>query len=99
MAGFIQIIEWRTSRIDEVHALQEQWRETHPETGPTQVLVGADRADEGRYVTVVQFASYEEAMANNADPLTGEFAARMSALCDGPPTFTDLDLIAEQTKV
>jgi hypothetical protein len=99
MAGFVQIIEWRTSRLDEVQALQEQWRENHPETGPSHILVGADKDNEGRYLTIVQFPSYEEAMANSSDPRTGEFAAKMMELCDGPPTFTNLDLIHEQSKV
>jgi hypothetical protein len=99
MAGFVQIIEWRTSRLDEVQALQEHWRQDHPDTGPSHILVGADRDDQGRYLTIVQFPSYEEAMANSADPRTTEFAQQMMALCDGPPTFHNLDLIHEQSKV
>jgi hypothetical protein len=99
MAGFVQIIEWRTSRLDEVQALQDEWRQDHPDTGPRHIMVGADRDDDGRYLTIVEFPSYEEAMANSSDPRTAEFAQKMMALCDGPPTFTNLDLIHEQTKV
>lgn len=92
MAGFVQIIEWRTSRIDEVEKLNEEWRERFPQMGPTRILVGADRNDAGAYVTVVEFESYDAAMKNSSDPATSEFAAQMAELCDGPPTFHDLDV-------
>ena len=92
MTGFVQVIEWKTSRIDEVEKLNEEWRERFPEMGPTRILVGADRDNSGSYLTVVEFGSYEEAMQNSADPATSEFAERMAALCDGPPTFHNLDV-------
>ena len=44
------------------------------------------------YVIVVEFPSYEDAMRNSALPETSEFAGRMMALCDGPPTFRNLDV-------
>jgi hypothetical protein len=93
MAGFVQIIEWKTSRIDEVQQLNDEWAERFPETGPTRVLVGADRDNAGSYVTVVEFESYETAMKNSEDPATSEFADRMATLCDGPPTFHNIDIV------
>lgn len=93
MAGFAQIIEWKTSKIDEVKKLNDEWRERFPAMGPTRVLVTADRNNEGSYMTVVEFSSYEEAMKNSADPATSEYADRMAALCDGPPTFHDMDVL------
>lgn len=92
MAGFVQIIEWKTSRIEDVEKLNDEWRERFPDMGPTRVLVAADRDEKDSYVSVVEFASYEEAMSNSADPATSEFAERMAALCDGPPTFHNLDV-------
>lgn len=92
MAGFVQIIEWKTSKIDEVEKLNDAWRERFPEMGPTRLLVAADRDNEGAYVTVVEFESYEAAMKNSADPATAEFAERMAELCDGPATFRNLDV-------
>lgn len=94
MSGFVQVIAWRTSRIDEVDALQQEWRARFPEMGPTRVMICADREDPGRYLSVVEFGSPEDAAKNSADPSTSEFAARMEALCDGPPTFWNLDLHA-----
>jgi hypothetical protein len=31
-------------------------------------------------------------MANSGQPATAEFAARLAKLCDGPPTFHNLDV-------
>ena len=98
MAGFVQLIEWKTSRIDDVEKLNEEWRERFPKQGPSRILVGADRVHEGSYVTVVEFSSYEEAMENSADPATSEFAERMGALCDGPPTFHNLDVLRVENR-
>lgn len=92
MAAFVQIIEWKTSRYDEVEQLNVEWRARFPEMGPTRVLTAADRDRAGTYATIVEFESYEAAMKNSEDPATGEFAERMAKLCDGPPTFHNLDV-------
>ena len=93
VSGFVQVIEWRTSRIDDVGKFIEDWRERYPEMGPSRVLECADRDHPGRYMTVVEFPSYEAAMTNNQDPATHEFAEGMLALCDSPPVFHNLDVI------
>lgn len=93
MNGFVQVIEWRSSRIDEVRKLNEEWRERFSAMGPSRVTVCGDRDEQGKYLTVVEFASYEDAMKNSQDPATSEFAERMAALCEGPPTFHNLDVI------
>ena len=49
-----------------------------------------------RYTTVIEFASYEDAMANSNHPDTGEFSAQMGALCDGPPSFVNLDVLMQE---
>jgi hypothetical protein len=99
MAGFVQIIEYRTSKPDEVRALGEQYRKDREAGGdgpmPARLMACADRDDPGRYFSIVEFGSYEEAMANSQRAETGEFAAKMMELCDGPATFYNLDL--EQT--
>jgi hypothetical protein len=41
---------------------------------------------------IVEFASYEEAMANSARPETDEMAKKMSALASGPTKFHNLDV-------
>lgn len=95
MTGFVQIIEWQSSRIDEVRALGESRRADMEGTGdgPSRITVTADRKRPNHYLTIVEFSSYEQAMRNSEHPRTQEFAARMAELCDGPPTFYDLDVV------
>ncbi|MGH3787254.1 MAG: hypothetical protein ACRDRG_12035 [Pseudonocardiaceae bacterium] len=97
MTGFVQIIEYQTSRIDEVQALIEKRRAQLESSGalataPTRAIITADRDRPGYYLTVIEFDSYESAMENSNRPETGEMAAEMAKLCDGPPTFYNLDV-------
>ena len=98
MTAFAQLIEWKTSRLDEVDKLQDEWRERYPAMGPRRVLVCADRDNAGSYLTMVEFSSYEEAMKNSADPATAEFAKRMAELSDGPPIFHNLDIVRQESR-
>jgi hypothetical protein len=98
VSGFAQLIEWKTSRLDEIEKLNDEWRERFPDMGPTRVLVCADRDNAGSYVTMVEFSSYEEAMENSKDPATSEFAEKMAALSDGPPVFHNLDIVRLETR-
>ena len=91
--AFIQIIEFSTTRIDEISQLVENFRSSTE--GTRTVAKGslcADRDQENRYVNIVEFESYEEAMRNSALPETTAFAEQMAKLCDGPPTFRNLDV-------
>jgi hypothetical protein len=99
MDGFVQIIEFTTSRIDEIKRMNDEWRESHPEIGPQRILVTADRERPNTYASIVEFASHEEAMRNSDDPETGEWAQRMAALCDGPPSFRNLDVILTEVRM
>ena len=96
MAAFIQIIEYRTSRPDEMRAITEEFRKTREASGegptPTRMTACVDRDNPGRYFDIVEFASYEEAMENSGREDTGEFATRMMELADGPTTFYNLDV-------
>ena len=92
MTGFAQLIEWKTSRFDEIEKLNHEWRERFPTMGPARILICADRDNAGSYVTMVEFSSYEEAMKNSNDPATSEFAKEMGALLEGPPKFYNLDV-------
>jgi quinol monooxygenase YgiN len=98
VAGFVQVIEWKTSRIDEVQKLNDEWRERFPEMGPSRVIVCSDRDNDGSYMTIVEFSSYEAAMENSKDPATSEFAEKMGALTDGPPVFHNLDIVRDESR-
>ncbi|QNE22604.1 hypothetical protein F1D05_37795 [Kribbella qitaiheensis] len=98
MAGFVQIIGYETSKPDEVHALSEEYDKAREAAGdggsaPGSAMVCADRDNPGHYFTIVEFASAEAAMENSARADTSEYAAKMMELCDGPPTFYNLDLL------
>ena len=92
MSGFVQIVEFHTSRIDELRTLAE---EMNPQSGGPMLrrTVTADRDRRGHYFTILQFDSYESAMEASTSPQVSEFAARMAALCDAPPTFHNLEVI------
>ncbi|HLU59680.1 MAG TPA: hypothetical protein VKZ81_29835 [Pseudonocardia sp.] len=95
MAGFIQIIEMHTSRMDEVEALGKEIRARLDDGRPSSPLrstITADRNRPGVYYNIVEFASYEAAMENSSRPETAEFASRLGELCDEPPKFSDLDV-------
>ncbi|MGH3670460.1 MAG: hypothetical protein ACRDSH_07470 [Pseudonocardiaceae bacterium] len=93
MSGFIQIIEYQTSRIEEIQAYVDEQRPRMQESSTARrVTLTADRDRPGYYLTIVEFDSYESAMENSNRPETAEFAAQMAKLCDGPPTFYNLDV-------
>ena len=93
---FIQIIEYKTSRIDELNAALDGWLEaTKGKRAATRGVQTQDRDATNTYVQIVEFPSYEEAMANSELPETAEVAARLAELCDGSPTFRNLDVARE----
>lgn len=96
--AYIQIIEYRTSKFDELNALLDTWLEATKGKRPaTRAVQTKDRDASDIYVQIVEFPSYEEAMANSNLPETSEFAERIAALCDGPPSFRNLDVLREDT--
>jgi len=93
---FVQTIEFRTSRIDEVNRLMDEWLANNEGSRiPTRGLVTRDRERDDTYVEIVEFPSYEEAMENSNRPDTTAFAERMAKLCDGPAVFRNLDVVRE----
>jgi hypothetical protein len=95
MSPFIQIVVYSTQRIDEVRAAGKKFG-AGASSGPNRVIVCASRDTPNRYATVVEFDSYESAMEQSKRPETAEFAALMGSLCDGPPTFYNLDVIESE---
>ena len=94
---FIQIIEYTTSRIDELNAELDGWLEaTKGKRAATRGVQTKDREAANTYVQIVEFPSYEDAMANSNLPETSEFAQKLASLCDGPPSFRNLDVLREE---
>jgi hypothetical protein len=93
---FVQIIDFETERIDEVRekmrAYEGEARAQGSTTAPTARMLLRDRANANRYLAVVEFESYETAMANSGAPETDELARQLSALMTRPPVYTDCDV-------
>ena len=95
--SFIQIIEYKTSRLDEVNAALDTFlADTKGKTTATRGTQTKDRDAENTYLQIVEFPSYDDAMANSNLPETGAFAAQMMKLCDGPPIFRNLDILRQE---
>ena len=93
---FAQIIEFKTSRIDEFHAELDAWMaRTDGHRTPHRAVLRKDRDAADRYLFTVEFSSYERGMENSNRPETAEFAAFLAAIADGSPTFRNLDVLRE----
>jgi hypothetical protein len=96
--AFIQLIEFRPGKnLAEMQKIMDEWEKaTEGKRTAERAYLTQDRNDPGRYVQVVIFPSYEEAMKNSNMPETTEFAGRMMSLAEGPATFQDLDVVDER---
>jgi hypothetical protein len=95
--AFVQLIEFETSRIEEMRAIGDQWEAAAgDDRRARRRIMCQDRDNPRRYCNIVFFDSYEEAMENSNLPITQEFAQKMMALGDGPPTFHNLEVMDER---
>ncbi|WP_392840423.1 ester cyclase [Streptomyces sp. LN500] len=94
---FVQVIDCKTERFDDMDRLMDEWVEhTKGSRTATHSLIGKDRSDGSHFVEIVEFPSYEDAVANSKLPETDRIFQEMVALCDGTPTFTDLDVVRDE---
>ncbi len=95
---FIQLIDYKTTRVDEVQALLTRWIEA---TGgirtATRTTVGRDRNDPAHFIEILQFPSYEEAARNSNLPETNKVHEEFASLCVEDPKFINLDIIRDET--
>jgi hypothetical protein len=95
--SFVQIIECRTSRFEELMALEDEWRAaTDGKRTLRRSIVGRDRNDPERYLVLAFFDDYDSAMVNSNLPETDEFGRKQQAILDAPMAFTDLDIIDDR---
>ncbi|MDI2129163.1 ester cyclase [Yinghuangia seranimata] len=93
---FVQLIDCKTEHLDDMNRLLDNWLDqTQGRRTATHAIVGSDRSDKAHVVEIVEFPSYEEAMRNSALPETDRIFREMVALCEEPPTFTDLDIVRD----
>ncbi|MEN8653853.1 ester cyclase [Streptomyces sp. 21So2-11] len=94
---FVQIVDYKTERFDGMNQLMDRWVEqTKGKRTATHSVIGKDRSDGSHFVEIVEFPSYEEAMKNSQLPETDQIFQEMVALCDGMPSFTDLDVVRDE---
>ncbi len=90
--AFIQIVEFKTSKLDEMRERSDQYRkDTEGKRTSGKATLCKDRDNEGNYFLLVEFDSYEEAMKNSELPETQALSEEMAKLGDGTPTFHNLD--------
>ena len=90
---FIQLMEYETTRGDEIDAKMRESADMPAGVGLTRLAHTRDHDNPNRYVDVVEFASYEEAMANSARPETDAMARELASLCTSGPRFSNLDVL------
>jgi hypothetical protein len=94
---FAQIIEFTTPRIDEFNARLDAWiAKSDGQRIPHRAVLRRDRDADDVYLLMVEFSSYEQGMENSSRPETGEFAAFLSGISEGPLTFRNLDVLREE---
>ena len=91
--SFIQIIEYETDRFDDMRELgKAQMAQLPAPPEGFRVVATQDRERPHRFLTIVEFPSYEAAMANSARPETADFARKMAELCTKEPSYYNLDV-------
>jgi hypothetical protein len=95
--SFIQIIEFKTSKFDDIQEVDRQWMAaTEGKRLLRHQIITRDRKDPNRYLIFAFFDTYDEAMANSALPETEMFSARYAELVDAPMVFHDLDVLVDE---
>ncbi len=94
---FIQVTEFFTSKLGDIMALDEGWRDTtEGKRTVRRSIVAQDRKEPNRYLLLAFFDSYDAAMENSRLPETQAFAKKYDDLVHGEVVFHDLDVLADR---
>ena len=94
---FVQIIEYETTRPAEMDAVFDEWlKATEGKRTASHELHTQDRDNPARFIDIVEFPSFEEAMVNNELPATQRIAAQIRELCTGEPRFHNVEVLREE---
>ena len=94
---FVQIIEFTTTRPDELQAAVDEFlASTAGKRSNGRGMTAKDRDRPDTYYQIIEFPSYEAAMENSNRPETAEFSAQLAKVCDAPPTFRNLDVLRDE---
>ena len=91
--AFVQLIEFRTERIEEWDGIQDR---RHTAIGADETvrwsMLGADRDRLDTYVAIVEFPDYDRATASSRHPATDAWAADLTKICSDDLAFRNLDV-------
>lgn len=90
---FIQVIQGKSSRREEIRQLADSWESENSGTAPGWLGGTYGFTDDDDFFAVVRFESRELAMENSQRPETNAFAEKMTELLDGEPSFFDSDRV------
>lgn len=88
---FIQIIQGKCTRQDELRGLADTWREEMAPTAEGWLGGTYGFTDDDQFVGIIRFESRDAAKRNSERPEQGEWAKQMTALLDGPVEYHDCD--------
>ncbi|HSE10886.1 MAG TPA: hypothetical protein VLB29_19645 [Nocardioidaceae bacterium] len=90
---FIQIIQGKCTKQDELHAQFDKWLRDLGPSAPGWLGGTFGFTDDNQFVGVVRFEDKEKAMANSDRPEQGQWWAETERLFDGPVEFHNADKV------
>ena len=91
--AFIQLIDYETDRADEIDAAMRASMAERPDApGFTRMEHTQDHDNPRHYMTIVEFDSFESAMANSSRPETDAMAKQLASMCTRGPSYQNLDV-------
>jgi hypothetical protein len=94
--AFVQVMTYTTTKRAEMDAALDQWLEdTRDVRRARKRLLLKDRGAPNRYVEVVFFDSFEDAMHNSHLPATGALSRSFAELSEDGFHFEDFDVVTD----
>lgn len=94
---FVQIIDYRTDRPDEVDEVLSDWIAASQGSRTARLTrVCRDRHDPTHYMELLEFDSAADATVNSNLPETQAVHQRFAPLCTDGPHFIDLDVVRDE---
>lgn len=90
--SFIQIIDYETDQAAEIDARMREGLDEAGVTGFSRLEHTQDVDNPRHFMTIVEFDSYEDAMANSTRPETDQMARELAEMCTTGPSYRNLDV-------
>ncbi len=91
--AFIQLIDYETDQAAEIdQAMRNAVSQNQAAMGVVRLEQTQDHDNPRHFVTIVEFPSYEAAMANSIRPETDVMARELAAMCTRGPNYQNLDV-------